>query len=275
MSNILHEIFEYKKQFIEKQKQIVSLEEMICNAQQSKYQQNFNFVKAIEDKINAGQVAIIAEIKQASPSRGLIVKNSFVPAQIAKSYIEGECACISVLTDEKYFMGSTQHLTDVAAVAAATPLLQKDFVVDQYQIYEAKALGASCILLIMSYLEINIAIKFERLAHSLGLDVLCECHNLAEVELAQKHLQTRLIGINNRNLSNFLIDTNNTANLFEAASKNNKIVVCESGIETAEQIAKLTKIGCHSFLIGTSLITSPNPTQKIKELALGVFNKTP
>ena len=266
--NILYKILEYKKKFVAKQKQIFPEQYYIDKLKNISSQNDFSFYNKLLAMQAKKQTAIIAEIKKASPSKG-IIKQNFEPQIFAKNYIQGGAACISVLTDEQFFMGSVADFASVKNVTknTNTPLLQKDFIVDEYQIYHAKFIGADCILLIMSCLDIKSAIKFEEIAICLGMSVLCECHNKDEVMLATKHLKTNLIGINNRNLNDFSTNIQNTADLFLLAKKNEQtVVVCESGIEARQQIEQLQSIECYCFLIGTSIMMAENQSQKLQQL---------
>ncbi len=202
-----------------------------------------NFVASIRTKIANHQSAVIAEIKKASPSKG-IIRADFQPAEIAKSYELGGAACLSVLTDAEYFQGSPDYLKQARA-ACSLPVLRKDFMIDAYQIYEARAMGADCILLIAAAINLAKMRELESIAHHLGMAVLVEVHNGEELDLALQ-LETPLLGINNRNLRTFDVTLDTTLGLL-ARIPENKIVVTESGIFTNEDVKLMRKNMCILF----------------------------
>ena len=214
-----------------------------------------DFVGAIKAKIAAGQAAVIAEIKKASPSKG-IIRADFNPAEIAKSYEQGGAACLSVLTDVAYFQGSVDYLKQARA-ACSLPVLRKDFMIDAYQVYEARAMGADCILLIAAAIDLAKMRELEILAHSLGMAVLVEVHNGEELDLALQ-LQTPLLGINNRNLRTFDVTLNTTLGLLTRIP-HDKIVVTESGIFTTDDVALMRQNKVHTFLVGEAFMRQPEP----------------
>lgn len=214
-----------------------------------------DFVGSLLEKINNKQSAVIAEIKKASPSKGVIREN-FDPQAIAKSYQQGGATCLSVLTDEDYFQGSDQYLID-ARNACDLPVLRKDFIVKPYQIYESRALGADCILLIVASLNEQQLIEFNDIAKQLGLAVLIEVHNQDELNTALK-IDSPLVGINNRDLHNFKTTLQTTLTLSKQIP-DNKIIISESGIYTQEDIQSLKNAGIHGFLIGESLMRAKDP----------------
>jgi len=220
------------------------------------------FVRSIEAKINAGQSAVIAEIKKASPSKGLI-REHFIPAEIAQSYEQGGAACLSVLTDIDFFQGSDAYLQQ-ARNACQLPVLRKDFVIDPYQIYEARLIGADAILLIVACLSDSQLSEFAALAHELNLDVLVEVHDQQELERALK-LPTRLLGINNRNLRTFETTLNSTIELL-AMIPNDRIVVTESAIHLPEDVALMRQHKVNAFLVGESFMRAEQPGEKLAEL---------
>jgi indole-3-glycerol phosphate synthase len=214
-----------------------------------------DFVGAIRAKIATGNAAVIAEIKKASPSKGIIRAN-FNPAEIAESYEAGGAACLSVLTDVEYFQGSAEYLKQARA-ACNLPVLRKDFMIDAYQIYEARAMGADCILLIVAALDLATMQQLENIAHQLGMAVLVEVHNAEELALALQ-LQTPLLGINNRNLRTFEVTLDTTLGLLKSIS-GTKIVVTESGIFTADDVKLMRNNNVHTFLVGEAFMRQPEP----------------
>ncbi|OGI46544.1 MAG: indole-3-glycerol-phosphate synthase [Candidatus Muproteobacteria bacterium RBG_16_65_34] len=220
------------------------------------------FREAIETRIATGRPAVIAEIKKASPSKGLL-RAEFRPAEIARSYERHGAACLSVLTDIDFFQGGDDHLRQ-AREACALPVLRKDFTVDAYQVYEARAIGADCILLIVAALGDAQLRELARLAHELGMDVLVEVHDGPELERALE-LETPLIGINNRDLHTFEVRLNTTLDLLPRIPKD-RIVVTESGIHTPEDVALLRTHGVNAFLVGEAFMKAADPGEKLGEL---------
>ena len=224
MNNILDKILETKKIEISASK--VTLSKSALDDQIAQISDERDFVKAIQIKQEVNLPSVIAEIKKASPSKG-IIRADFDPKEIAKSYEEGGATCLSVLTDVEYFQGSPHFIQDVKKVCTL-PVLRKDFIIDPYQIYESKALGADCILLIVAALDLSQLKEFESIAHSLGMSVLVESHDERELELALQ-LSTPLIGINNRNLKTFEVTLQTTIDLVSQIPAD-KILITESGI---------------------------------------------
>ncbi len=214
-----------------------------------------DFTGAIRNKIAAGQPAVIAEIKKASPSKG-VLRADFCPAEIAASYARHGAACLSVLTDEQFFQGSADYLQQARA-ACSIPVLRKDFMVDVYQIYQARAMGADAVLLIASALSLAQMREFEALAHSLGMSVLVEVHDGAELDIALQ-LETPLIGINNRNLRTFEVSLQITLDLLPRIP-HGRIVVTESGIFKAEDVRLMRTHHVHAFLVGEAFMRAPDP----------------
>ena len=221
-----------------------------------------DFAGAIEAKITAGKSAVIAEVKKASPSKGILREN-FVPAEIAKSYESGGAACLSVLTDAQYFQGSTEYLKQARA-ACNLPVIRKDFIVDPYQVYEARAMGADCILLIVGALELHQMQALEALAHDLGMAVLVESHDARELEAALT-LKTSLIGINNRDLRTFNVSLSTTIDLLKMVPSG-KRVITESGILSRADVAHMREHNVHAYLVGEAFMRAPNPGVALAEL---------
>lgn len=253
MSDILNKIIATKQLEVAAAKQQKPLS--VVQAEASAASAPRDFVGSIRAKIASKQAAVIAEIKKASPSKGVIRAN-FQPAEIAKSYEQGGAACLSVLTDVEYFQGSAEYLKQARA-ACSLPVLRKDFMIDAYQVYEARAMGADCILLIAAAIDLATMCELEKVAHSLGMAVLVEVHNAEELDLALQ-LETPLLGINNRNLRTFEVTLDTTLGLL-ARIPNNKIVVTESGIFTTEDVALMRKNNVHTFLVGEAFMRQPEP----------------
>lgn len=220
------------------------------------------FVSSIEEKINSGRAAVIAEIKKASPSRGILRKD-FKPAEIASSYERGGAACLSVLTDVDYFKGADEYLQQARA-ACSLPVIRKDFIIDPYQVYEARVLGADCILLIVAALGDAMLGELSQLAVQLGMDVLVEVHDHVELERALE-VPGRLVGINNRNLRSFETRLDVTLGMLEKIP-DDRIVVTESGIHTPADVALMRANGVNAFLVGEAFMKASNPGEKLVEL---------
>ncbi|WP_240125783.1 indole-3-glycerol phosphate synthase TrpC [Thermomonas alba] len=220
------------------------------------------FADAVAAKIASGQPAVIAEVKKASPSKG-VIRADFDPAAIARSYEAGGAACLSVLTDVDFFQGSDDYLRQARA-ACALPVLRKDFVVDAYQLYEARALGADCVLLIAAALDDARLSEFAFLAAELGLDVLLEVHDLDELERALP-VPARLLGINNRNLKTFDVSLQTTLDL-KLAVPADRVLVTESGIHTPDDVARMRAAGVHAFLVGEAFMRQPDPGAALRAL---------
>jgi indole-3-glycerol phosphate synthase len=213
-------------------------------------------------KIAAGESAVIAEIKKASPSKG-VIRDNFDPAAIAASYADGGAACLSVLTDVDFFQGADKYLQQ-ARDACHLPVIRKDFIIDQYQIYEARAMGADCILLIVSALAEKQLADLHDLAISLGMDVLIEVHDAAELSIALK-LDNPMVGINNRNLHSFEVSLDNTYQLLEKIP-DNRIVITESGIHSREDVAAMRQQKVNAFLVGEAFMRSEEPGDRLSEM---------
>ena len=221
-----------------------------------------DFLGAIRHKLSCGQPAIIAEIKKASPSKG-VIRPDFHPAEIAQSYEKNGAACLSVLTDHEYFQGAPEYL-QAARAACALPVLRKDFMVDPYQVTEARAMGADCILLIAAALSLPQMQALEAQAHHYGMAVLVEVHNGEELDVALQ-LKTPLLGINNRNLRTFDVTLDTTLGLL-ARIPADRIVVTESGIVTAEDVALMRRHQVNAFLVGEAFMRAPEPGEELARL---------
>jgi indole-3-glycerol phosphate synthase len=220
------------------------------------------FVSAIETKIDGGGAGVIAEIKKASPSKG-VIREDFRPAEIAASYERGGAACLSVLTDMDFFQGSDEYLKEARA-ACSLPVIRKDFIIDPYQVYEARVMGADCILLIAACLDDSTLQGLNRLAHDLGMDVLIEVHDAEELQRALP-LDSRLIGINNRNLRSFEVSLDTTLDLLDQIPEQ-RIVVTESGIHTPQDVKRMRDHDVHAFLVGEAFMRADDPGAKLAEL---------
>lgn len=260
VSDILQRILATKRAETAAARRLTSVEEIERLARAAPPPRDF--VQALRAKVAAGSTAVIAEIKRASPSRGLLRKD-FDPAAIAQSYEAGGAACLSVLTDREYFQGAPEHLS-AARAACTLPVLRKDFIVEPYQVFEARAIGADCILLIAAALPAEALRELERLAQSLGMAVLIEIHEASEVDAALS-LATPLIGINNRNLRTFVTSVQTTLDLLPRIPAG-KTVVTESGIRGREDVLQLRKCGIQAFLVGEAFMRAPDPGAALRAL---------
>ncbi len=260
MSNILTTILARKVEEVRERMTRVPLGELVALCRELPDPRGF--AEALEAKIAVGLPAVIAEIKKASPSKGVIRAN-FHPAEIAASYERGGAACLSVLTDVDFFQGADEYL--VAARGNCTlPVLRKDFVIDPYQVYEARALGADCILLIVAALEDAALLELTLLAAELDLDVLVEVHDGAELERALD-LPTQLIGINNRDLRSFNVSLDTTLALKERVPTE-RLLVTESGIVAPADVARMRDAGVHAFLVGEAFMRADDPGTELARL---------
>ena len=260
MSDILKKILAVKVREVAEAQAIEPLAAMRAAAEQAAPVRDFT--GAIRGKISTGQAAVIAEIKKASPSKG-VLRADFRPAEIAASYARHGAACLSVLTDAQFFQGSAEYLQQARA-ACTLPVLRKDFIVDEYQIYQARAMGADAILLIAAALDVKQMQAFETLAHSLGMAVLVEVHDGEELEAALQ-LNTPLIGVNNRNLRSFEVSLQTTLDLLPRIP-DDRIVVTESGILKAEDVKLMRGHQVHAFLVGEAFMRARDPGVELAEV---------
>ncbi|MGH8583764.1 MAG: indole-3-glycerol phosphate synthase TrpC [Gammaproteobacteria bacterium] len=259
-SDLLTEILRHKAEEVALRRSLRPLAEVRSAAESAAAPRGF--VQALARRIAGGAPAVIAEIKRASPSKG-VIRADYQPAAIAAGYEQAGAACLSVLTDERYFQGADAHLQEARA-ACRLPVLRKDFVLDPYQIYESRALGADCILLIVAALNDAELRSLAELSRALSLDVLVEVHNREELERGLM-LRTPLIGINNRDLRTFHTDLETTIRLMVDVFPD-RTVVSESGIRSAQDVARLRRHGVHVFLVGESLMAAPDPGAKLQEI---------
>ena len=264
MSDILKKICEVKVQEVAAARKKVSLEAVRADAESRVLTRDFE--GALRAKIAAGHAAVIAEVKKASPSKG-VIRADFIPADIAQSYAEGDgktsAACLSVLTDKEFFQGSVDYLKQARA-SCGLPVLRKDFMVDPYQIYESRAMGADCVLLIAACLEDAQMAEMEQIARSLDMAVLVEVHDGAELQRALK-LKTPLVGINNRNLRNFEVNIQTTLDLRKDVPAD-RLLVTESGILAPADVKTLRDAGVHAFLVGEAFMRAPEPGEALAAL---------
>ena len=257
MSDILKQIVEVKRQEIAAAQKRLSLAAIRADAESRVLTRDFT--AALRAKIAAGQSAVIAEIKKASPSKG-VLREDFIPADIAQSYADGDgttsAACLSVLTDKQFFQGSVDFLKQARA-SCDLPVLRKDFMVDPYQIYESRAMGADAILLIAACLDDAQMADLEAIARSLDMAVLVEVHDAAELARALK-LKTPLVGINNRNLRTFEVTLNTTLGMLKDVPAD-RLLVTESGIHSQAEVQKMRDAGVHAFLVGEAFMRADDP----------------
>ena len=255
---ILDEIAQRTRERVEEQKKEISLEEMKVKALALDSHTDFPFLRALQKE----DIAFICEVKKASPSKGVIAED-FPYVAIAREYEEAGAAAISVLTEPYYFQGSNAYLTEIVE-NVSIPVLRKDFTVDEYMIYEAKVIGASCILLICAILEFDTLKKYLELAHSLGLSAIVEAHDEDEVKMALES-GAKIIGVNNRDLRTFTVDINNSAR-YRKMVPEDIVFISESGIKTAEDIQKLRENGTDAVLIGETFMRSPDKKRALDTL---------
>ena len=259
MASYLDKILSTKVEVVKKQKSLLNLDEIKTRLED--ITPSKGFISSIRERNDKGLISVIAEIKKASPSKG-IIREDFSPKKIAKQYESNGATCLSILTDEEFFQGSLDYLKSIKA-EVNIPLLRKDFIVDEYQIYQSKLYGADCILLIVSALSDSQLLEYKNIAEELGLDILVEIHNQEELERIMP-MEFSLIGINNRNLSTFEVDLEVTKEL--SAGIKDKLVVTESGIQTKEDIHKIVSYQVLNFLVGESFMRADDPGQELKKL---------
>ena len=258
---MLDEIVEKTKLRIDEEKKIKSLDDLKAEVLSKEIEMDFPFKKAL----SAPDISIIAEVKRASPSKGLIAED-FDYVKIAKEYEEAGASAISVLTEPYFFLGSDDYLSDIAQ-NVSIPILRKDFVIDEYMIWQAKALGASAILLIVSILDTVQLKKYLDLAHDLGLSAIVETHDTSEISTAMI-VGAEIVGVNNRNLNDFTVDIENSINLRRCVS-GDVVFISESGIKTKEDVTRLKENNVDAVLIGETLMKSDDKKSMISELKNG------
>ena len=260
MSDILNKIVEVKREEIDQAQRLRPLAMVRSDAESRVLTRDFE--GAMRRRLERGQAAVIAEIKKASPSRG-VLRDPFFPADIAQSYAEHGAACLSVLTDRSFFQGSPDYLKQARA-SCDLPVLRKDFMIDPYQVYEARAMGADCILLIVACLEDGLMAELEAVAHGLGMSVLVEVHDADELDRALK-LNTKLVGINNRNLRTFEVSLESTLSQLDRVPAD-RLLITESGILAREDVTRMRDAGVHAFLVGEAFMRAPDPGEALARL---------
>ncbi len=260
MSDILEQIIATKREEVVARKASIPLADL--QAAIKAQSEPRGFIQALQNAVASDRPGVIAEIKKASPSKG-VIREHFDPPAIARSYAAHGATCLSVLTDERYFQGADEYLVNVRA-AVDLPVIRKDFVVDQYQVYESRALGADCILLIAAALDIGKLTVLYTLARGMGLDVLIEVHNRVELEAALS-LQPKLVGINNRNLKTFETTLDTTLDLLPQIPAD-VTVVTESGIRTTDDVSVMRNQNVHCFLVGEAFMRADDPGAELTRL---------
>ncbi len=260
MSDILNKIVEVKREEIAAARKKVSLEAMRADAESRVLTRDFE--GALRARVAAGGAAVIAEVKKASPSKG-VLREDFIPADIAQSYADHGAACLSVLTDRQFFQGRPDYLKQARA-SCDLPVLRKDFMVDPYQVYEARAMGADCILLIAACLNDAQMADLEAIARGLDMAVLVEVHDGAELDRALK-LTTPLVGINNRNLRTFEVSLATTLDLLPRVPAD-RLLITESGILGSGDVKTMRDAGVHAFLVGEAFMRAPDPGEALATL---------
>ena len=260
-ADILEKIVAVKRTEVAAAKTKMPLEAMRADAESRVLTRDFE--SAIRSKIGAGHSAVIAEIKKASPSKGVLRAGEFIPADIAQSYAEAGAACLSVLTDREFFLGQPDYLKQARA-SCELPVLRKDFVIDPYQVYESRAMGADCILLIAACLDDAQMRDLEAIARGLDMAVLVEVHDREELARALK-LKTPLVGINNRNLRTFDVSLDTTLGMLKDVPAD-RIVVTESGIAAKSDVKTMRDAGVHTFLVGEAFMRADDPGEALAQL---------
>jgi indole-3-glycerol phosphate synthase len=264
MSDILNQILTVKADEVataKKYRDLPSLRREV-EADRDARQNLRGFEASLRGNIRAGRAGVIAEIKKASPSKG-VIRADFRPAEIAASYAQHGAACLSVLTDEQFFQGTPDYLRQARA-ACAIPVLRKDFMIDMYQVYQARSWGADCILLIVAALDHGLMAELEACAHELGMGVLVEVHNVPELDAALK-LDSNLLGINNRNLRTFETSLQTTLDLLPRIPPD-KLVITESGIANGDDVKRMRDADVHAFLVGETFMRAPDPGIELARL---------
>ncbi|MGZ3241309.1 MAG: indole-3-glycerol phosphate synthase TrpC [Burkholderiaceae bacterium] len=264
MSDILNKILDVKADEVaaaKKYRDLASLRRDVESNQEARKNLR-GFEASLRGKIAAGKAGVIAEVKKASPSKG-ILRADFKPAEIATSYASHGAACLSVLTDKQFFQGAPEYLQQARA-ACAIPVLRKDFMIDPYQVYEARSWGADCILLIVAALDHGLMAELEACAHELGMGVLVEVHNAEELTAALR-LKTAMLGINNRNLRTFEVSLQTTIDLLPRISPD-KLVITESGILVKDDVKRMRDADVHAFLVGEAFMRAPEPGVELERL---------
>jgi indole-3-glycerol phosphate synthase len=264
MSDILNKILAVKADEVAAAKKYRSLQSLRSEVESDREARDGlrGFEASLRGRIAAGQAGVIAEVKKASPSKGILRAN-FDPSRIAESYARHGAACLSVLTDVQFFQGAPEYLQQARA-ACEIPVLRKDFLIDMYQVYQARSWGADAILLIVSALDHGLMAELEACAHELGMDVLVEVHDGDELDAALR-LKTRLLGINNRNLRTFETSLQNTLDLLPRIPED-KLVVTESGILNADDVKRMRDADVHAFLVGEAFMRAPEPGVELERL---------
>ncbi|GAB3024654.1 MULTISPECIES: indole-3-glycerol phosphate synthase TrpC [Oleiagrimonas] len=260
MSDILHRILARKTEEIAEREAQLPLKELAARC--ADLPETRGFAAAMEARIDAGDPAVIAEVKKASPSKG-VIRDDFDPARIAKAYAEAGAACLSVLTDKDFFQGSEAFLK-AARDACSLPVLRKDFIVAPYQVYEARTIGADCILLIVAALEDDALLELTLLAAQLNMDVLVEVHDLDELDRALA-VPASLIGVNNRNLRTFKTSLDTSMDLRDYVPYD-RVLVTESGIRSPEDVERMREAGIEGFLVGEAFMRAEDPGAELKRL---------
>jgi indole-3-glycerol phosphate synthase len=264
MSDVLNKILDVKADEVasaKKYRDLASLRrEVEANGEARKNLRGFE--AGLRAKIASGQAGVIAEVKKASPSKG-ILRADFRPAEISASYAKHGAACLSVLTDMQFFQGAPEYLQQARA-ACSIPVLRKDFMIDPYQVYQARSWGADCILLIVAALDHGLMAELEACAHELGMGVLVEVHDVVELTAALR-LKTAMLGINNRNLRTFETSLQTTLDLIPRISPD-KLVITESGIRTSDDVKRMRDADVHAFLVGEAFMRAPEPGVELSRL---------